>query len=149
MSALRDQIIAELNEKVAARMRRINAAAASGMKGVGFDWGDAFDELLSAGTSLYVNKETAKTQAKYADQLASAEAKKMLALTELELAKAKTTAEQSVLTQKQNELQKLIAEMEFSNVKKYIYLGAGSIALIFGAIKLREMWVTKKRARGV
>lgn len=93
-----------------------------------FNWGSIVGDLLGTAGDIYAGKEIAKAQQKYAQGIAEAEAKKLLAETELALAQAQTAQEQARLVAEQNELQRIVASMQFSGVQKWLLAGAGVLA---------------------
>lgn len=140
---------AELKKRIEARFAKAGLRAnLPPSMGLGFDWSGLVNSVVSTVGTVYTNKETAKYQSKYGAQIAEAEARKMLAETELELAKSTSVRETAALVEKQNELQKMINSMQFANVQKYVLYGVGSLGLIWGFIVLQEkMQARKKRAR--
>jgi hypothetical protein len=154
-SKLRAQLIKQIAENVAAKMKlkiepgKINImSSVPGGRQLGYiDWGGIITNVIGTAAQTYSSKELQKTQAALASKLAEAEAKKMLALTELELAKANTQAQQTALLQKQNELQLILKDIQFTNVQKWLLGGAGFLAFAFGAFKLYQAATVKKRTR--
>jgi hypothetical protein len=155
MSALRKQLEQEIIRRSASRLASIMGTSqpTSGAlsrapqyrRGLGF-WGEVISGVVSAASSVYVAKETSKANAKLAEVLAEAEAKKLLAETNLALAQANTMEKQAQLVAQQSELQKIIAGMEFSGVQKYLLAGAGVLAFVLiGMVAYRKMGARKAR----
>lgn len=150
---LRKKLEAEIMGNVVTRMNEMNgmvsrgtimASVPGGSQLGAFDWGGLLSNVINKAGDVYVSKELQKTQAQLANKLAEAEAKKMLAQTELELAKAQTQKEQTALLQKQNELQQILKDIQFTNVQKWMLGGAGLLAFGLGAVKL---WQYAKRPK--
>lgn len=151
---LRAQLVNEIAQNVAKKLSvSVPSGGAGIMEGVpggshlgAIDWGGIITGLINTTANTYASKEIQKTQANLANKLAEAEAKKLLALTELELAKAQTQAQQTALLQKQNELQQILKDIEFTGVQKWMLGGAGLLAFAFGAYKLIQLSEKPKRA---
>lgn len=118
---------------------RIVASALNSRQLGAIDWGGIVTGLINTAATTYSTKELQKTQAELANKLAEAEAKKMLAQTELEIAKANTQAEQTALLQKQNELQLILKDIQFTNLQKWLLGGAGVLAFMFGVIQIAKL----------
>lgn len=147
-SEVRNELIQQIAKNVMQKMQVKKVGLQSSVPGGpqlgSFDWGALVTGLVNTAASTYTSKELQKTQANLANKLAEAEAKKMLALTELELAKAQTTAQQTALLEKQNELQKILKDIQFTTVQKWMLGGAGVLAFIFGAIQLNKLFKKKR-----
>lgn len=154
-SELRAQLINQIAANVAKKMQfKITPGSVAiqqsmpGHKTLGFiDWGGIVTGLINTAATTYSTKELQKTQAALANKLAEAEAKKILAQTELELAQAQTQAQQTALLQKQNELQLILKDIQFTNVQKWLLGGAGLLAFTLGALKLYQMASKTSRRR--
>ena len=151
---LKAQLVDEIARNVAAKMglspvaqgSSIQSSMPGGSQLGAIDWGGIVTGLINTAATTYSNKELQKKQANLANKLAEAEAKKMLALTELELAKAVTQREQTALLQKQNELQQILKDIQFTTVQKWLLAGAGLLAFGLGAVKLIQ-YAKKPKAR--
>jgi hypothetical protein len=122
----------------------INVSAPGGSQLHG--WGDIFGGLIKFAGETYGQKELLKQQTKLAESLAEAEAKKMLAQVELQLAQATSLQQAAVLQTKQNELQSILREIQFSGVQKWLLAAAGTLTLVLiGLVAYRKL--IKPRAR--